>query len=78
MAWLREAPYFTTRERVALSLTEAVTRIADRPDPVPDDLWAEVAAVFTHREIASLLFTISTINVWNRLNAAIHQPAGQQ
>ena len=36
-AW-REAPYFTDAERAALALTEAVTRIADRADPVPDEV----------------------------------------
>jgi AhpD family alkylhydroperoxidase len=74
----REAPYFTARERAALAFAEAVTRIADRPDPVPDDLWAEVTSVFSNREIAALLFSIGTINVWNRINAAIRQPAGQK
>ena len=34
-AW-REAPYFTDAERAALALTEAVTRLSDRADPVPD------------------------------------------
>ena len=76
-AW-REAPYFTAQERAALALTEAVTRVADRPDAVPDGLWAEVAAVFTKRQIAGLLIEIGTINVWNRINAAIRQPAGQR
>jgi alkylhydroperoxidase family enzyme len=37
----REAPYYSDAERAALALTEAVTRFADRPDPVPDDIWAE-------------------------------------
>ena len=36
-AW-REAPYFTDAERAALALAEAVTRLADRPDPVPDEV----------------------------------------
>jgi alkylhydroperoxidase family enzyme len=31
----REVPYFTDAERAALGLTEAATRLADRPDPVP-------------------------------------------
>lgn len=75
-AW-REAPYFTARERAALALTEALTRCADRPDPVSDELWAEVSALFGNREIAALLLEIGAINVWNRLNAAIRQPAGQ-
>src|SRR5262245_23511070 len=34
-AW-RDAPYFSDAERAALALTEAVTRLSDRPDPVPD------------------------------------------
>src|SRR5262249_15562059 len=37
-AW-REAPYFTDAERAALALTEAVTRLADRADPVTDEIW---------------------------------------
>src|SRR5215216_8036086 len=41
-AW-RDAPYFTDAERAALSLTEAVTRLSDRADAVPDDVWDEVA-----------------------------------
>jgi AhpD family alkylhydroperoxidase len=39
-AW-REAPYFTDGERAALALTEAVTRLSDRADPVPDEIWDE-------------------------------------
>ena len=42
-AW-RDTPYFTEAERAALALTEAVTRIADRPDPVPDAIWEDAAA----------------------------------
>ncbi|WP_460528281.1 carboxymuconolactone decarboxylase family protein [Flindersiella endophytica] len=75
-AW-REAPYFTDAERAALALTEAVTRIADRPDPVPDELWDEAAKHFSEEELAALLMAIGTVNVWNRLNVAVRQPAGQ-
>src|SRR5262245_12367752 len=39
-AW-RDAPYFTDAERAALALTEAVTRLSDRPDPVPDEIWSQ-------------------------------------
>src|SRR4051812_24995942 len=39
-AW-RDAPYFTDAERAALALTEAVTRLSDRADPVPDDVWED-------------------------------------
>jgi len=73
-AW-RDAPYFTDAERAALALTEAVTRLADRPDPVPDDVWNEAARHYDERGLASLLVAIATINVWNRLNVATRQVA---
>ena len=41
-AW-RDVSYFTEAERAALALTEAATRLADRPDPVPDDVWDNAA-----------------------------------
>ena len=41
-AW-REAPYFTDAERAALALTEAITRLADRPEAVSDEIWDEAA-----------------------------------
>jgi len=75
-AW-REAPLFTAGERAALALTEALTRIADKADPVPDELWAEVSAQFDKRQLSALILAISAINVWNRINVAIRQPAGQ-
>jgi AhpD family alkylhydroperoxidase len=75
-AW-RDAPYFTEAERAALDLTEAVTRLADVPDPVPDALWNEAARHYDERGLASLLLTISSINVWNRLNVATRQVAGE-
>lgn len=75
-AW-RDAPWFTAAERAALDLTEAVTRIADRPDPVPDAVWEEAARHYDERGLASLLLTISSINVWNRLNVATRQVAGE-
>ena len=75
-AW-RDAPYFTDAERAALELTEAVTRISDRPDPVPDALWNEVARYYDEPGLASLLLSISVINVWNRLNVATRQVAGE-
>ena len=74
-AW-REAPYFTDAERAALALTEAVTRLSDRSDPVPDDLWDEVRRYHDEPQIAALLVAIGAINVWNRLNVATRQVAG--
>jgi AhpD family alkylhydroperoxidase len=75
-AW-RDAPYFTDAERAALALTEAVTRLSDRPDPVPDEIWNEAARHYDERELANLLLWISVTNVWNRLNVATRQVAGE-
>ena len=75
-AW-RDAPYFTDAERAALALTEAVTRLSDRPDPVPDDIWDEAARHYDERGLAALLLAIASINVWNRLNIATRQIAGE-
>jgi AhpD family alkylhydroperoxidase len=75
-AW-RDSPYFTDAERAVLALTEAVTRLADRPDPVPDEIWDEVARHFDDKALASLVIEIGVINLWNRLNAATRQQAGQ-
>lgn len=76
-AW-RDAPYFTERERVALEFTEKITRLADHHDPIDDELWSRMRAVFDERQIAGLLFEIGAINTWNRINATIRQPAGQR
>lgn len=74
-AW-REAPYFSEAERAALALTEAVTRIADRPDPIPDDVWAEAARHFDEAQLAGLVVAIASINAFNRINAATRQITG--
>jgi AhpD family alkylhydroperoxidase len=74
-AW-RDAPYFTDAERAALLLTETVTRVADRGDPVSDEVWDEVARHYDESGLSALLIAITSINVWNRLNAATRQPAG--
>ena len=75
-AW-RHIPYFTAAERAALALTEAVTRLADREDPVPDPVWAEAARHYDEKGLAALILAIAGINVWNRLNASVGQIAGE-
>jgi AhpD family alkylhydroperoxidase len=75
-AW-RDAPYFTDAERAALALTEALTRLSDRSEAVSDDLWAEASSHYDERALAALLVAIGNINVWNRLNAATKQVAGE-
>ena len=73
-AW-RDAPYFTDAERAALALTEAVTRIADRTDPVPDEIWNEAARHYDERALAALILDIALTNVYNRLNVSTGQVA---
>jgi AhpD family alkylhydroperoxidase len=74
-AW-RDAPYFTDAERAALALTEAVTRLSDRADPVPDAIWSEAARHYDETALAALILSIATTNVFNRLNVTTRQVAG--
>ncbi|HUQ03427.1 MAG TPA: carboxymuconolactone decarboxylase family protein [Kofleriaceae bacterium] len=74
----REAPYFTEAERAALALAEAVTRIADVDDRVPDAVWNEAARHYDEPSLACLVLHISTVNLYNRINVATRQLAGQQ
>jgi len=76
IAGWREAPFFTEAERAALALTEAVTRISDREDPVPDAVWNEAKRHYDEAQLSALLVTIAKINVWNRFNVATRQVAG--
>jgi AhpD family alkylhydroperoxidase len=75
-AW-RDAPYFDDAERAALALTEAVTRLSDRADPVPDEVWNEAARHYGEKALSALLLSIALTNVFNRLNVATRQIAGE-
>jgi AhpD family alkylhydroperoxidase len=75
-AW-REAPYFDEAERAALALTEAVTRVADRADPVPDEVWDEAARHYDQAQLAALVMAVASVNLWNRLNVTTKQVAGE-
>jgi AhpD family alkylhydroperoxidase len=68
-AW-RESPLFSDRERAALALTDAVTLISD-PRGL-DDAYDQAAGQFAADELAALLYTIVTINGWNRLAVTTH------
>jgi AhpD family alkylhydroperoxidase len=75
-AW-RESPYYSDAERAALALTEAATRLADRSDPVPDEVWEEAARHYDETELAGLVLAIAGINAWNRINASTRQITGE-
>jgi AhpD family alkylhydroperoxidase len=74
-AW-RDAPWFNDSERAALALAEAMTRLSDRSDAVPDDVWDETAKYFDEKQLAALVLWIATTNLFNRVNATTRQPAG--
>jgi AhpD family alkylhydroperoxidase len=75
-AW-RETPYFTDAERAALALAEAATRLADRADAVPDDIWDAAAKHFSEAELSAIVLWIATTNFFNRINAATRVQAPQ-
>ena len=74
-AW-RQSPWFSDEERAALALAEAATRLADRPDPVPDHVWDRAAKHFDQQELAALLLTVAITNAVDRLDAPTRQQSG--
>jgi AhpD family alkylhydroperoxidase len=74
-AW-REAPYYTEAERAALALAEAATRLSDRADAVPDEVWKEASGHFSEEELSALVMTVALANLWNRLNVSTRQVTG--
>ena len=76
-AW-REAPYYTDAERAAFALAESVTRLSDRPNPVPDEVWHEAVRHYDEPALAGLLLSIAMANFFNRLNVPTRQVAGAQ
>jgi AhpD family alkylhydroperoxidase len=71
----RETPYFSDAERAALALAEYATRLADKSDPVPDDIWDAAAKHFSEPELAAIVLWIATTNFFNRINAVTRQQA---
>jgi AhpD family alkylhydroperoxidase len=76
VAW-RCTPHFTDKERAALGLAEAVTRLSDRTDPVPDEIWDEAARQYDEKELAALVLWVAQVNVFNRINVATRQVPGE-
>jgi AhpD family alkylhydroperoxidase len=63
-AW-RESPLYSERERAALELSEAMTEIAGAG--VADEVWDRASAAFGEQELSQIVFAITVINAWNRL-----------
>ncbi len=74
-AW-RDAGNFSDGERAVLALTEAMTRMADRTDPVPDEIWAEAGRHYDHRTLAAVVLWVALTNLFNRVNVTLRQVPG--
>ena len=74
-AWY-ESELFDDAERAALALTEAATRLADRPGAVTDDIWAEAAKHFNEQQLGALVLMVGVSNFFNRINTTLRVPPG--
>jgi len=72
----RETPYYTDAERAALALAEAATRLCDRANAVPDEVWQEASRHYSEEALAALVAAIALANLWNRLNVTTQQLTG--
>ena len=77
LAGWREASDFNLRERSALDLAEAMTRIGDG-QRVDEPIWLAAREQFDDDELAELLYLVGLINVWNRINVAVELPRGHE
>ena len=74
-AWY-DSELFDDAERAALALTEAATRLADRPGAVTDDIWAEAAKHFDEKQLSALVLMVGVSNFFNRINTTLRVPPG--
>lgn len=65
VAW-QESPFFTDRERAALAWAESLTNVSTTH--APDEVYEELQAHFSEREIADLGLIVALMNTWNRLS----------
>jgi AhpD family alkylhydroperoxidase len=72
----RESPLFDDAERAALALTEAMTRLADHPDVVTDEIWAEAAEHFDESGLSALVSMVALTNFFNRVNTTLKVQPG--
>jgi len=64
VAW-RETGYFTSKERAALELVEAITLISD--GQVPDLIYEQAAIILSKDEISAIEWLAVVINIYNRI-----------
>jgi len=71
-AWW-ETPFFSEAERAALRLTEEITRIGG--GGLSEDTYQKALQHFGNTGVAQLIFTVVTINSWNRIAISMHMVA---
>ena len=74
-AWY-DSELFDDAERAALAVTEAATRLADRPGSVTDDIWAEAARHYDDKQLGALVLMVALSNFFNRINTTLRVPPG--
>ena len=74
-AW-RESALYDDAERAALRLAEAMTRLADHPDVVTEEIWAGAAERFDDRALSALVSMIALTNFFNRINTTLRVQPG--
>lgn len=72
-AW-EETPFYTERERAALSWIEAITLVSETH--VPDSVYEQVRKQFNEKEIVDLTLVGVAINAWNRLAISLRAVPG--
>jgi AhpD family alkylhydroperoxidase len=72
-AWL-ETPFYTTRERAALSWTESLTLVSQTHVPV--EVYEDVRKEFAEAELVDLTYAIVSINSWNRIAISMRAAPG--
>jgi len=69
----RNSPRFDDAERAALALAEAASRLGDREDPVPDEVWDEAARHYDEKQLGVLVMQIGLVTLWNCVNVSTRQ-----
>ena len=74
-AWW-ETPFFSEEEQAVFKLTEEVTNISNHG--VSDEVYNKVLKLLGEKKLIQLVFTIVTINSWNRLAISTHMVAEKE
>lgn len=69
----KDSEKFSESEQTALALTEAITKLDNKYQSVTDELWLKVESCFNEKERAALVFFISAMNMFTRINVSTRQ-----